>query len=447
MLSEPLPYHLKIRDYFKGQSGIWSFFSATRKKEEQLSSFKSDLLKNTYQFQPGSDPILYEKINIIRVRLGLGHLPVSVYQAAHSSELNASIVCLPGEAHMVFSGAILQLLDEQELSALIAHELAHIKFYSLLEGDLEITDRIITALANSPDSSASHYETARLFRLYKEIFCDREAYEVLGEKGPVITMLLKLATGLSVVHAESYIRQAEEIFSGDSAVQSSSLTHPENFIRTRALHLWHEQRGGDSSGMEETGGDEARTDGADRRQDKQQVEGTIAQMIEGIMELDRLDVLAQAALSGMTRELLTGYLRPEWFRTPVVLALAHQYFADLEVGKDTGQRAGKDTRQLSGQAGEGEVGQSRENGATFSERLKTFLAGAGAHHSIREYFAYVLLDLALADPDLEDVPLGHALSLAETLGLTAVLEPIVKKEMTYSDKQWERVKLNIPRQS
>jgi len=213
------------------------------------------------------------------------------------------------------------------------------------------------------------------------------------------------------------------------------------------LHLWHEQRGGDSSGMEETGGDEARTDGADRRQDKQQVEGTIAQMIEGIMELDRLDVLAQAALSGMTRELLTGYLRPEWFRTPVVLALAYQYFADLEVGKETGQREGKDTRQLSGQAGEGEVGQSRENGATFSERLKTFLAGAGAHHSIREYFAYVLLDLALADPELEDVPLGHALSLAETLGLTAVLEPIVKKEMTYSDKQWERVKLNIPRQS
>ncbi|MBN8853088.1 MAG: hypothetical protein BGO55_13860 [Sphingobacteriales bacterium 50-39] len=374
MLSEPLPYHWKIRDYFKGQSGIWSFFSATRKKEEQLSSFKSDLLKNTYQFQPGSDLLLYEKINIIREKMGLGHLSVTAYQAAHSSELNASIVCLQGEAHMVFSGGVLQLLDEQELSALIAHELAHIKFYSLLEGDLEITDRIITALAGSPDSGASHYETARLFRLYKEIHCDREAYGVLGEEGPIITMLLKLATGLEVV-------------------QSSSLTHPENFIRTRALHLWHEER--DAAGP------------------------AIAQMIEGIMELDRLDVLAQAVLSGMTRELLTGYLYPEWFRTPVVLALAHQYFPDLEVGTGAG--------------------------AIFPDGLTTFLTGA--HQSVREYFAYVLLDLALADPDLEDVPLGHALSLAETLGLTPVLEPIVKKEMTYSDKQWERVKLNIPRQS
>ncbi|HVU55104.1 MAG TPA: M48 family metalloprotease [Puia sp.] len=389
MLSEPLPYHWKIRDYFKAQSGIWSFFSADRKKEEQLASFKSDLLKNTYQFQPGSDPLLYEKIKSIQERLGLAPLRVTAYQAAHSSELNASIVCLPGEAHMVFSGAILQLLDEHELSALIAHELAHIKFYSLSNGELETTDRIISVLAGSPDSGASHYETARLFRLYKEIYCDREAYGVLGGAGPVITMLLKIATGLPVVHAESYIQQAEEIFSGDAGVQSASLTHPENFIRTRALHLWQSSQAGDPG-----------------------VEEAIAQMIEGVMELDRLDVLSQRELMEQTRALLITYLQPEWFRTPVVVALARQYFADLEVGKEAGQLPDL----------------------------------TDAHPSIREYFAYVLLDLALADPDLEDVPLGHALALAETLGLTSVLESIVKKELTYSDKQWERVKAAIPRQ-
>jgi len=236
-----------------------------------------------------------------------------------------------------------------------------------------------------------------------------------------------------VVHAESYIQQTEAVFSGDGDVQSASLTHPENFIRTRALHLWHEQRGGSLAGTE--GGDgqgepltgmgesdgqgerSAEAGGIDKRQDKPRAETAITQMIEGVMELDRLDVLAQAALSDMTRVLLEGYLRPEWFRTPVVMALACQYFPDLGVGKDTGD---------------------------IFERLSIFLTGA--HHNIREYFAYVLLDLALADPDLEDVPLGHALDLAETLGLTPVLELIVKKEMTYSDKQWDRVKLNIPRQ-
>jgi hypothetical protein len=424
MLSRPLPYHLKIRDYFKAQSGIWSFFSASRKKEEQQASFKSELLKNTYQFQPGSDPLLYEKVNIIRDRLGLGHLRVTVYQAAHSSELNASIVSLPGEAHIVFSGNILPLLNEQELSALIAHELAHAKFYSLLEEELEITDRIITVLAGSPDSDASHYETARLFQLYKEIYCDRVAFEVLGEEGPVITMLLKLTTGLPVVHAENYIRQAEEIFSGDGTVQSMSLTHPENFIRTRSLHLWHEQVkkdrlevvGSNGNGRFYAVGGEREDDSVEAMDHyKAAADVAIAQMIEGIRDLDRLDVLAQQELTQLTRGLLEIYLRPVWFQTPVVMALAHRYFPDIKPGKD--DNAGPD--------------QPSTDDAIFSDRLRSFLIGA--HHSVREYFAYVLLDLALADPDLEDSPLVHARAFAETLGLTPVLAPIVKKETTYGD--------------
>ncbi len=380
-LSEPLPYHIKIRDYFKGQSGIWSFFSAARQREEQLTVFKTELLKNTYQFQPGSDPLLYEKIHIACGKLGLSGLSVTAYQAIHSPDPNASIACLPDEAHIVFSGSLLQTLDERELLALIAHELGHMKMYSLLNGDLETSDRIIMAVAGSPDSQAAHYETARLFRLYMEIYCDRAAYEVLGDATPVITMLLKIATGLSVVHADSYIRQAEEIFSSGPRVQSATLTHPENFIRTRALRLWQEQG-----------------EGADV---------AIRQMIEGVMDLDRLDVLGQKVLSGLTEEFLACYIRPKWFRTAPVMSLATQYFPEYSL-----ERTGD------------------------TERVTTFLKDA--HSSIREYFAYVLLDFALADPELEDVPAGYALQLAETWGLTDVFEPIIKKEMSYSDKQWER---------
>lgn len=379
MSSEPLSYHVKIRDFFKGQPGIWSFFSAARQREEQLTHFKTDLLKNTYQFHPQSDPILYEKIHMALEKLGLNGLAVTAYQAlTNDPELNASIVCLPGEAHMVLSGGVLQILDEKELLALAAHELAHVKLNALLEGELETADRIIMSIANSPDSSAAQYETARLFRLYTEIYCDREAYSVLGDATPVITMLLKMATGLSVVHAESYIRQAEEIFSGGDRVRSASLTHPENFIRTRALAA--------GSGAE--------------------ADMVIAQMIEGVKDLDRLDVLAQATLSSLTEKLLHYYLSPGWFRTAPVMSLASQYFPKFTPGQ-------------------GEI-----------EGLKTYLADA--HESIREYFAYVLLDFALTDPDLEDVPSGYALQVAEACGISDVFEPVLKKELSYSDKQWER---------
>jgi hypothetical protein len=399
MLSEPLPYHVRIRDYFKRQSGVWSFFSAARQKEEQLAAFKTELLKNTYQFHPGNDPLLYEKIHIACEKLGLSGLPVTAYQAIHEPEPNASIACLPNEAHIVFSGNLLQMLNQEELQALVAHELAHMKLNALLNGELETSDRIIIAIANSPDSQAAHYETARLFRLYTEIYCDREAYGVLGDTKPVITMLLKMATGLDVVHAESYIRQAEEIFSSGQPVQSATLTHPENFIRTRALRLW--ETAGVDAGDEVTG---VRVNPGGAVVD---AEAAIRQMIEGMMDLDRLDVLGQKTLSELTEELLAYYLRPEWLRTEPVRSLAMQYFSKFSWER------------------EGNV-----------EVVKAFLDGA--HNSIREYFAYVLLDFALADPDLEDVPAGYALEVAEACGLTEIFETAFKKELSYSDKQWER---------
>lgn len=411
-LSEPLPYHVKVRDYFKRQSGIWSFFSAARQREEQLAAFKTALLKNTYQFHPGSDPFLYEKIHIACEKLGLSGLSVTAYQAINEPEPNASIACLPHEAHIVFSGNLLQMLGEAELLALIAHELGHMKMYSLLDGELETSDRIIMAIAGSPDSQAAHYETARLFRLYTEIYCDREAYGVVGDTTPVITMLLKMATGLSVVHADSYIRQAEEIFSSSPGIQSATLTHPENFIRTRALKIWEMAKGrveGSAGGSVGDGNVDA-DDGANGRTQENpggSAEAAIRQMIEGVMDLDRLDLPGQKTLSELTEELLAYYLRPKWIRTAPVMSLARQYFPEF-----SWERAGDVVK------------------------VKTFLEGA--HSSIREYFAYVLLDFALADPDLEDVPAGYALLVAETCGLTDVFEPIVKKEMSYSDKQWER---------
>ena len=109
---------------------------------------------------------------------------------------------------------------------------------------LEVADRIITAIANNYNSEASYFETARLFRLYTEIFCDRGAYTVLGKTEPVITSLVKASTGLDKVNAESYVKQADEIFSAESATKAATVTHPENFIRAKAIQLWHEKKDG-----------------------------------------------------------------------------------------------------------------------------------------------------------------------------------------------------------
>jgi Peptidase family M48 len=414
MLPEALPYQLKVRDFFRRQTSTWEFFTAARTRDQQLIAFQTELLKNTYRFSRDSEPALFEKIDRAREQLGLGTLPVMAYQAQYTSpgnELNASVIYLHQEAHLVFSGPILERLNEKELLAVIAHELTHVRLYTLPNGDLEVADRIITSIANHRDSDSVYLETARLFKLYTEIYCDRGAYAVLGDPAPVITMLLKLATGLTTVNAESYSRQAEAIFSAEPGTTSATPTHPENFIRTRALRLWHEQ------------GEAATT--------------AITRMIEGLPDLDRLDLFTRQELSDLTRQFLREYLRPEWMRSTLVMALERQYFPEGAGPVD----GGPDARELAdlGAAGQKEV----DPGAADREPAQLQEAIAGLHPDIRTYFGYVLLDFALADPSLEDMPAGRAFEFAGEMRLSDVYDAIYKKELQLNDKKWLQHKQKV----
>jgi len=472
MLPEALPYHLKVRDYFKQQTSTWEFFAAARTREEQLVSFQTELLKNTYQFRRETDPALYEKIDLAREKLGLGALQVTAYQAQYTNDpdVNASIVYLHQQAHLVFSGPILERLNEPELQAVIAHELTHIRLYTLLDGDLEVADRIITAIANNynseppyagkppswkiasfphpsedgPSASASvtpFYETARLFKLYTEIYCDRGAYAVVGHRGPVITSLVKIATGLSEVNAEGYSQQADAIFSAEPGTQSAMPTHPENFIRTRALRLWEQQQVAGAPDPGEGGGVPVFGEGPRERAN----EDAISRMIEGQPELDRLDLFSQRELNDLTKLFLQEYLRPAWFHSTLVMGLASEYFSDIRFAGGGEGAGGSEAGGKSSGGSEGDRIEGGRRGADRGDgaREKLMDAIAGAHSSVREYFAYVLLDFALADPSLEEMPAGRAFEFAADIQLTATYEMIYKKELQLSDKKWQQHKQKV----
>jgi hypothetical protein len=383
---QALPYHLKVRDHFAQQTKTWNFFAAVKTKEEQLAQYKTELLKNTYKFDSIADAAIYEKVNIAKTKLGLEQLPVTVYQAQYTDEMNASIVFLDNEAHIVFSGRITQLLDDNELLAILAHELTHIKLYSMLQGELETAERIIMAIAGNYNSEPAYFETARLYRLYTEIFCDRGAYTVVEDTGPVITSLVKIATGLDKVSAESYKKQAQEILASGNGLKAATVSHPENYIRTRALQLWHEK--------------------------KDEAEEEIINMIEGITDLDQLDVFKQKEIAQLTKRFLQLFLKPTWFQSSLVTSLARQYFSDFIF--DETAVSDDDLRNTIGQS----------------------------HSSIKDYLAYVLLDFALVDGSLEMIPFGWAFQFAEEVQLKEVFDGVIKKELQLSDKKLQQHKQN-----
>jgi hypothetical protein len=386
-MPESLRYHQRVKDHFKAQTKTWEYFSITKNKEDQLQQFKTELLKNTYKFDPTADSFIYDKVSTAKDKLDLKDLPVTVYQAQYTDELNASIVFINGEAHIVFSGPITKLLDEDELLAVISHELTHIKLYTMLNGDLEVADRIITSIANNHNSEVAYYETARLFRLYTEIFCDRGAYTVLEKTAPVITSLVKTSTGLDKVNAESYVKQADEIFSADSNTKANTISHPENFIRAKAIQLWHEK--------------------------KEAADEEIIKMIEGTSDLDQLDIFRQKELSLLTKQLLQLFLKPKWFQSTMVLSQAKQFFNDF----------------------------SLDEKAVLDEKLVETIGKA--HQSIKDYLSYVLLDFALVDPSLEEVPSGWSFQFAEDIQLKDTYDGILKKEMKFSDKKLAQHKQKV----
>src|SRR6266480_4015185 len=114
---EPLPYHLELRDYLKSsERELWNWFSSAQAEADYTENLRLELLKSTYRLEAEGHPELYRSLEEVKARLQLD-LPVTLYQAPHSPEINAALFFIPGQGHVVFSGPVLSLLNADEIKS------------------------------------------------------------------------------------------------------------------------------------------------------------------------------------------------------------------------------------------------------------------------------------------------------------------------------------------
>ncbi len=379
---KPLPYHQGIRDYLKTEEPeVWQWYASNRVREEQAESIRFDLLKSTYRVERDTQPQLYEAAEEVANKLALD-VPITIYQAQNPAGLNASLAFLPHEAHIVLHGPVTSKLTDLELRALLGHELSHLLLWRDWEGDYILVDQILAALTLDRTADAPHFTSARLFGLYTEIFCDRGSLSVVHDPLAVVSMLVKIETELEEISAESYLRQAEEIFSKGKP-KADQLTHPEAFIRARAIKLWAE-------------------DAAD-------ADLKVAEMIEGDLTLNELDLLGQQKVASLTRRLIDVFLGPRWMQTELTIAHARMFFDGYGAPHD------------------------KVDDSSLPDDLRL------GDKPMRDYYCFVLLDFVTADRDLEELPLAAALVLSERLGLKRRFVEIARKEMRLRKKQIEKI--------
>ena len=355
-------------------------------------SLEAMLLRHAYRMEAGAHPRVHAAAGRAAEILGID-VPVVIYQLEGTERANASLSFRPGEAVLALSGNLLSLLDDDELAACFGHELAHYRLWTLDGRRYMAADRFLNALAFDAATPAVYLETARRFDLATELFADRGSLLVVGDILIAVSSLVKVATGLTDVDAQAFLRQAEAARPDRGADAQS---HPETSLRAWALARW---QAGDGEAGAQT-------------------------LLAPTLDIEQLDMVDRERLEGLTRRLIMDVLAVDWMRSEAVVGHAAQFMVD----------AGPPVSIQKGRLGRSSLAVGAAT-APVEARVPDRTPEA-----TRRFLAYVLLDLATVDPDLDDEPLVECLAIARQVGIASTFEEVARRELSIKDRAWDTIR-------
>ena len=369
---KPLPYHSAVTTILESEHP--KAFAALRSGPIGGDDLDQALLRSTYRLDPTSHPGAHAQLARAAEALGVT-VPVELYAGESADKPNAELVFVPDRAIVVLTGGLSDLLADDELCAVMGHELSHHVLWTSEGGRHLVASRLLEASETDARTSGEYLETARRLRLATELYADRGALLATGLVEPAVGGLLKLATGMKQVDPGAYLRQAAEV---DLASGSAGQTHPENVLRSWALQQWHAH------------GDDA--------------EEAVAAAIGPPLDLAALDLLGQDALRDLTRELARQAMHVEELRSPESMELAERYGAEVPPGP-----------------------------APMSELSNDDLSTLPP--DTRRYLCAVLADLATSDPDAPRSALAAAVAVAMVKKLDTDLVKFLVAELGLGERE------------
>ncbi len=383
MSLRPLPYHCNISTYLEDEeSGLWNWFRSDEFGTKYADAIRLELLKSTYRLDRATHMDLHLAADAVAEALELS-APITIYQAEGGTMMNAALCFIPGEIHVALQGPVLRSLSDAELRVLLGHEFSHYKLWSEEDGRFFTTDRLLAAIATDPAGKPSHVESIIRHRLYTEIYADRGGFLATGDVDAVIRCLVKVATGLAHVDAKAYLEQAGEILKAE-AKATEETSHPESFLRARAIQLFNDN--------------------------PKDMDSKIAELVQGALRFDCMDLLDQRDLQSTTRRVLDAMLATTAFTSEAQLGHAKCFFADYKRS-------------------------SHKTSDEVDEQLTNAIARLDK--PAKEYLAYLMLDFALIDPDLDEVGACHAILVSEELGLRDAFSQVYRKEVKATKAKFE----------
>ncbi|KQV45337.1 MULTISPECIES: M48 family metalloprotease [unclassified Duganella] len=375
---QPLAYHAQVVDHLRRhEPEVWRWASERRSDAEQRESLRALLLRDTYRIEEQSHASVHRTLAQAMVRLGI-LAPATLYQSP-GQEMNAALVFVPDEVHIVLQGPVLERLSQEELLALFGHELAHYLLWSMDGGSFLIADRILADTLASHNASASQRETYRRYALHTELFADRGGAIAAQAVGPAVSTLVKVQTGIGSVDPAAYLRQASEIESSEAGA-STAHSHPETFIRARALSLWWEGAA--------------------------ELDSWIDSRLHGRLSLPRLDLPSQLRMQEMTRGFLAYFLGGTELASEAVLAQVRLLFPDW---------SGSEAVIAPEAFGEDAV-----------------------DDGVRDYLNALMLDMALADSEQSEQALLRAGLVAQQLGSLEGLRRNLWRDAGFGKRELDR---------